>query len=104
MFESVVFWVCDALDVPLERILAPSLGRSGPKMDPKSAEKWSEKLPKSDQKMIPKHIRKIQILDPEMGSKMGQVGDHGARAQPSGRCLGSSWSQDAPKIAQDSLK
>ena len=41
---------------------------------------------------------------PENYTKMGLDGEAGARAQPSGRCLGSSWLQDAPKMGQDGLK
>ena len=44
--------------------------------------------------------KKVQFLGP----KMGQDGGPRAQAQPSGRCLGSSWPQDAPKMAQDGPK
>ena len=53
--------------------------------------------------MIPKNKKK-QIVGTKMGLKIGKVGDNGPWAEPSGRCLGSSWSQDAPKMAQDGLK
>ena len=59
---------------------------------------------KPDQNMIPTMSKKVQNLDPKMNPKMGQDGEAGAWAQPSGMCLGSSWSQDAPKMAQDGLK
>ena len=83
----------------------PLLGRSGPKMGHKMGPKSSPKsYQKVVQKMIPKITKNVPILDPRMGPKMGKDDDSRAQAQPSGRCLGSSWSQDAPKMPQDGLK
>ena len=54
--------------------------------------------------MTPNITKKEQALGPNMGPKMSKDDDAGAQEQPSGRCLGSSWSQDALKMAQDGLK
>jgi hypothetical protein len=61
-------------------------------------------MPKSDQKVVKQMTPKITKKMKMLGPKMGQDGDHGAQAQPSGRCLGSPWFQDALKMPQDGVK
>ena len=68
-------------------------------------QKLSKKCPKSAPRNDPKNNQKTcKFWALKMDPKMGQDGDTGAQAQPSGRCLGSSWLQDAPKMPQDGLK
>ena len=89
-------------------LLGPIWSQNGlqncPKVVKKVTQKWFNKLPKSYQTKYPKNTKQMKMLDPKMSPKIGKVGDNGPRAQPSGRCLGSSWSQDAPKMPSNSLR
>ena len=100
VFANAAFWVFEALDGPLWFVLAPSWAdliqngsQNGAKDNPqKVPPKWSRKC-------APKLTKKI--LGPQNGPQNGpRWWSQGTRK--SGRRIPTdSWSQDAPKMAQD---
>ena len=104
VFANATFSVFGVFDVPLGYILAPSWPDLVPKWIPKWPQKWSKKCSKTGPKNDPPKSIFWANFGPQNGPPNWSKSLRRGTAIFGRGFLKRSWSQDAPKMAQDGPK